>query len=114
AAELDATLVLLDPSEGAVGLQAQLHSLLATVEASRVMVVDVGGDVLAAGPEPTLRSPLADALALAGCAGLPVPVSVRVAGAGLDGELSPSTVLGYVRALGGAQSYRFSAEDMAV
>jgi hypothetical protein len=114
AAEIDATLVLLDPSEGAVGLQAQLRSLVATVDARRVVVVDVGGDVLAAGPEPSLRSPLADALALAACADLPVPVSVRVAGAGLDGELAPSTVLDYVHALGGSQSYRFSAEDMSV
>jgi hypothetical protein len=114
AAEVDATLVLLDPSQGALGLQAQLRSLVATLDGGRVVVVDVGGDVLAAGLEPSLRSPLADALALAGCADLPVPVSVRVAGAGLDGELAPSTVLGYVHALEGSQSYRLSAEDMAV
>ena len=59
----------------------------------RRRTVDVGGDVLAHGDEPELRSPLADALALAACADLGIPVDVLVVGAGLDGELTEDQVL---------------------
>ena len=50
-------------------------------------MLDVGGDILAQGDEPTLRSPLGDALTLAACCQLPVPVRLLIAGPGFDGEL---------------------------
>jgi len=109
--ELEATLVLLDPSRGAIGLRDQLRSLVRTMDAARIEIVDVGGDALAAGHEPGLSSPLADALALAGCSDQGVPVEVRVIGAGLDGELPASTVLDYVRLLGGTRAQRLSADE---
>jgi len=81
------------------------------MDADRIEIVDVGGDALAAGHEPGLSSPLADALALAGCSDQRVPVEVRVIGAGLDGELPASTVLDYVRLLGGTRAQRLSADE---
>lgn len=93
AAELPDTLVLLDPTGGAVGMRQQVARCVEIVGADAVTVVDVGGDAIARGDEPGLRSPLADALSLAACTDLPVPVTVLVAGPGLDGELSEAEVL---------------------
>jgi hypothetical protein len=111
AAELPATLYLLDASEGAVGLGAQLQELAATLRADRVLIVDAGGDILAAGHEAGLRSPLADSLILAAADGLDCDVQVLVAGLGLDGELSENVLLQRSARLGGTLAGRLSAED---
>jgi hypothetical protein len=109
AAQIDATVVLLDPSGGATGLRKQLRSLVGTTKAERIEILDVGGDILALGDESTLRSPLADALVLAAADRQRVPVEVRVVGAGLDGELPAATVDQYLRSLSGRQVGRLSA-----
>jgi hypothetical protein len=75
-----------------VGLAQQLDELAQLLNASAVTVVDVGGDILARGGEPGLRSPLADSMVLAALAQHPLPVRVLVTGAALDGELSPEYV----------------------
>ncbi|MCP2337940.1 DUF1152 domain-containing protein [Actinomadura rupiterrae] len=93
AAELGMPLFLLDPAGGATGLHAQIRELVTVTESRSVEVVDVGGDVLARGDEVGLRSPLADALILAACDELGLPVTVLVAGPGLDGELTEAEVL---------------------
>jgi hypothetical protein len=77
-----------------------------------VLLVDVGGDVVATGTEEKLRSPLADALALATLADFPVPVRVAVAGPGLDGELAASYVRSRCIALGGELLERLTAVDV--
>ncbi|MGW4647240.1 DUF1152 domain-containing protein [Kitasatospora sp. NPDC004289] len=87
AAELRPALGLLDPYGGAVGLARQLRDAAAHCGADRIDLVDVGGDVVADGTEPTLRSPLGDALALAACARSGLPTTVHVAGPGLDNEV---------------------------
>jgi hypothetical protein len=56
-------------------------------------VVDVGGDAVARGGEEGLRSPLADALTLAGASESGVPFDLYVIGPGADGELSAPEVL---------------------
>jgi hypothetical protein len=111
AAELPATLYLLDASEGSAGLGAQLQELAATVHADQVLIVDSGGDILAAGHEAGLRSPLGDSLALAAAAGLDREVQVLVAGLGLDGELPENMLLQRCARLGGTVAGRLSAED---
>ncbi|MFG2529844.1 DUF1152 domain-containing protein [Streptomyces sp. NPDC048516] len=92
AAELPQTFALIDPHHGAEGIVRQLEELVQHLEPDSVDLLDVGGDILAQGDEPTLRSPLADALTLAGCCELNFPVRLLVAGPGLDGEL-PADVL---------------------
>jgi hypothetical protein len=91
AAELDADLFLLDPRRGAAGLAGQLGELVSSLHAARVTIVDVGGDILAHGDEPTLRSPLADSLVLAATDSLD-HVQALVTGAGIDGELPENLV----------------------
>ena len=64
--------------------------------ATRIALVDVGGDVLAHGDEPGLASPLADAVLLAAARhlrGSGLRVVAGVFGAGCDGELTPAEVL---------------------
>jgi hypothetical protein len=86
AAHTDVPLFLMDPRRGGAGLRRQLAELVEITGAGRAVVVDVGGDILARGDEPGLRSPLADALALAAAEGLP-EIELVCLGLGLDGEL---------------------------
>jgi hypothetical protein len=87
AGSLPAQLFLLDASTGAVGLGRQIADVANHVKADELTVVDVGGDIVARGDEPGLRSPLADMLVLAGCVHSGLPTAVVVCGPGLDGEL---------------------------
>ncbi|QCX78654.1 hypothetical protein C9F11_25210 [Streptomyces sp. YIM 121038] len=94
AAELPHTFALIDPYAGAEGIARQLDELTIHFTPQTIDLLDVGGDILAHGDEPTLRSPLADALTLAACARARAAARIRllVAGPGLDGEL-PADVL---------------------
>ncbi|MFE9397157.1 DUF1152 domain-containing protein [Streptomyces flavidovirens] len=87
AAELPHTFALIDPHHGAEGITRQLEELTEHLTLESIDLLDVGGDILARGDEPTLRSPLADALTLAACCQLNAPVRLLIAGPGLDGEL---------------------------
>ena len=109
AGDLADTLVLLDPSHGAAGMRAQLTELVDTYRADTVTVLDVGGDAIARGDEPGLRSPLADALSLAATTGIDTPVDVMVAGPGLDGELPEADVL---HVIGQHPHLRLTAADV--
>lgn len=88
AAELPHTFALIDPHHGAEGITRQLEELVQHLTPESIDLLDVGGDVLARGGEPTLRSPLADALTLAACCQVNAPVRLLIAGPGLDGELA--------------------------
>ncbi|MFD3328490.1 DUF1152 domain-containing protein [Streptomyces sp. NPDC058701] len=93
AAGLGPRLGLLDPYDGARGLARQIDAAARWCRAGRIDLVDVGGDIVARGDEPTLRSPLGDALALAACAATGLPTTVYVAGPGLDNEVPPTELL---------------------
>jgi hypothetical protein len=109
AGDLADTLVLLDPSHGAAGMRTQLTELVGIYRPDGVTVLDVGGDAIARGDEPSLRSPLADALSLAATTRLDSPVEVMVAGPGLDGELREADVL---HVIGHRPLVRLSAADV--
>lgn len=79
---------LMNIRRGATHVRDQVRELHALHDFEEILVVDVGGDILARGDEDTLRSPTADGLALAGMYDAPVDVHVAVAGFGLDGELT--------------------------
>ncbi|AVH61066.1 DUF1152 domain-containing protein [Streptomyces dengpaensis] len=87
AGELPHTVALIDPLHGAEGITRQLEELIEHLAPESIDLLDVGGDILARGDEPTLRSPLADALTLAACCQANAPVRLLVAGPGLDGEI---------------------------
>ncbi|MFD5700629.1 DUF1152 domain-containing protein [Streptomyces lasiicapitis] len=94
AAELPHTFALIDPYAGAAGITRQLDELTAHFTPKSIDLLDVGGDILAHGDEPTLRSPLADALTLAACTHAKAAAHIRllIAGPGLDGELPADTL----------------------
>ncbi|MEO6859768.1 MAG: DUF1152 domain-containing protein, partial [Solirubrobacteraceae bacterium] len=80
------------PAQIAAGLAAAGERLGADL----ILFVDVGGDVLARGDEPGLRSPLCDAVMLAAAAQLAqdgVSVLLGIFGIGCDAELTNQEVL---------------------
>ncbi|MGW3565237.1 DUF1152 domain-containing protein [Streptomyces sp. NPDC000941] len=92
AEELPHTFALTNPYGGVRGMVRQIEELIDHLAPTSVDLLDVGGDILARGDEPTLRSPLADALSLAACARIDAPIRLLVAGPGLDGEI-PADIL---------------------
>lgn len=94
AAELPHTFALIDPGHGVKGVTRQLEELISHLEPESIDLLDVGGDLLARGDEPTLRSPLADALTLAACGQVNAPIRLLIAGPGLDGELPADDLRG--------------------
>ncbi len=78
------------------------------MEPTSIDLLDVGGDILARGDEPTLKSPLADALTLAACCQVNAPIRLLVAGPGLDGELP----IAQVHDLLGPHVHTFTAKDV--
>lgn len=103
--------LLLDPIAGAVGLSSQIAAAAQEYGADEILIVDVGGDILAAGHEPGLRTPLADSLVVAACAQTGLAVRVLVAGLGLDGELTEAELDRRAVELGAAPLTRVESED---
>jgi hypothetical protein len=84
--------VLVDPNPGPRAVAPALDDAAMKLGCSRIVLLDVGGDVLAHGDEPGLASPLADAVLLACARFLRTPAIGAVFGAGCDGELTPGEV----------------------
>src|SRR4051794_11351234 len=95
ATHLGQPVLLLDITGGPQALATGIAEAAKELECDAVVLLDVGGDVLAHGEEPGLASPLCDAIVLA--AGLFLSRSAEVIGAvygpGCDGELTPAEVL---------------------
>jgi hypothetical protein len=72
----------------------QIEELINELSPESIDVLDVGGDILARGDEPTLKSPLGDALTLAACAQVNADVRLLIAGPGLDGEIPAEDLRG--------------------
>lgn len=109
--------LLLDITRGPRAIANGLAEAATELECDVIVMLDVGGDVLAHGHEPGLASPLCDAIMLAAAASLAKPearsptdrgwrgeVLAAVYGPGCDGELSPDEVLERIRGLGGADA----------
>jgi hypothetical protein len=87
--------LLVDPHPGPAAVGRALAHAAGQLDADLVVLLDVGGDVLAHGHEPGLASPLADSVLLAAgpfIAAAGIPVLGAVFGAGCDGELLPTEV----------------------
>jgi hypothetical protein len=102
AALLEAPVLLVDPNPGPRAVAAGLDDAAERLGCDLLVMLDVGGDVLAHGDEPGLASPLADAVMLAACAHLRTRSVLAVFGAGCDGELTPAEVLERVAEVGRA------------
>ncbi len=106
ATHLAKPVLLLDITRGPQALATGLAEAAEELECDAVVLLDVGGDVLAHGDEAGLASPLCDAIVLA--AGLFLSRSHEVIGAvygpGCDGELTPAEVLERITALQSAEA----------
>jgi hypothetical protein len=105
AAFLDRPTVLIDIGAGAAAVADALATAVAVLQRDLTVFIDVGGDVLARGDEPGLRSPLCDAIMLAaaqrlGAAGHPVLLGIF--GIGCDAELTAAEVLARIAEVAGA------------
>lgn len=97
--------VLVDVNPGVPTVATGLAEAIAALKCDLLVLIDVGGDVLAHGDEPGLRSPLADAMMLAAAGRLSTsgqPVLLGVFGIGCDAELTPAEVLGRLAVVAGA------------
>ena len=89
---LDEEVVLIDINGGTQGVVSGLKAAVDALKVDLLVGVDVGGDSLASGSEPGLRSPLADAIMLGAFSLMQdegYSVIWSVFGFGSDGELSP-------------------------
>ncbi len=96
AAFLDRPTVLVTIDDGPAAVAAGLGRVLARLDRDLLVLIDVGGDVLAYGDEPGLRSPLCDAIMLAAASALVAaghPVLLGIFGIGCDAELTADQVL---------------------
>lgn len=107
-----ARIFLHDFEGGAEGLARQLQRLASALDVEKFVVVDVGGDIVARGPEPDLRSPLADSLTLAAALDTDIPTSVVVLGPGGDAELPEGEVLRLLAAIEGEMVGHISPDDV--
>jgi hypothetical protein len=117
AAHLGRPVALIDVNDGPAAIADGIAALAARLSCDLVVLLDVGGDVLATGAEPGLSSPLCDALMLAAADHLPDELTVLgcAFGAGCDGELTIAEVLGRIAevARAGAWSGTISPSDAA-
>jgi hypothetical protein len=96
AAFLGRDTVLVDPNPGPAVVGAALADAAVQLACDLVVLLDVGGDVLAHGGEAGLASPLADAVLLAAAPAIEsagIATIGAVFGIGCDGELTPDEVL---------------------
>lgn len=85
---VDIPTVVLDVSAGHQPLAASLNAVCVDLGIDLVIGVDAGGDVLATGSEPGLRSPISDAIGLLTLTEVDVASLVGMVGYGSDGELT--------------------------
>lgn len=95
--------VLIDVAGGTQSAAAGFAAAMTELDCDSLVLVDIGGDAIALGHEPTLASPLCDALMLAAA---PPESTLVILGAGCDGELRPSEVLERVAGLARAGAWR--------
>ena len=102
AEHLGRPVALVDVNGGPAAVGAAVTALADRLDCDLVVLLDVGGDVLADGSEPGLSSPLCDALMLAAAEHVPGRIATVgcAFGAGCDGELTALEVLTRVAALG--------------
>ncbi|WP_369024054.1 DUF1152 domain-containing protein [Nocardia cyriacigeorgica] len=106
-------LLLVDPTNGALGVAAQFRAASRIFDAEALILVDIGGDILAEGHEDGLRSPLADSLMLAAATQADLALHLLVAGIGLDGELTRDELRALLRRHDAVEAAQLGKEDVS-
>lgn len=88
ACQYDDNVILIDIGGGARGVAKGLDDACDQLDIDLVIGTDAGGDVLAAGDEPGIKSPLTDAVMLSVLTLLTVDTCLGMYGYGSDGELT--------------------------
>lgn len=88
ACRYDEEVVLIDIGGGARGVAAGLDDACNEIDIDLVVGTDAGGDVLGAGDEPGIESPLTDAVMLAALSSMETDACLGMYGYGSDGELT--------------------------
>ncbi|MEM2134050.1 MAG: DUF1152 domain-containing protein [Candidatus Freyarchaeota archaeon] len=86
--------IIVDVSKTAREISRGLQETAEKLDLNLIIGVDVGGDILASGSEPGLRSPLCDGTILAALSLLKIPTAIAVFGSGCDGELTLDELIG--------------------
>ena len=107
AAHLGRDTGLVDVNDGPESIGAALETIADRLGCGLIVLLDVGGDVLATGSEPGLSSPLCDALMLAAARHVRAEVEVIgcAFGSGCDGELTMAEVLDRIAVLGREENW---------
>lgn len=84
----DESVALIDITGGPPAVASGLETACETLDLDLVVGVDAGGDALARGGEPGLRSPIADGVGVAALDLASVPTMIGIYGWGSDGELT--------------------------
>lgn len=113
AGQLRLPLILLDPSRGVRGLARAIRESAHYFDCDQLIVVDVGGDILAGGHEPGLRSPIADFLSLAAAVESGLSTEILVTGLGLDSELNSDEMHARLEVLNARSSGRLTSTHYA-
>ena len=100
---LNQPIIYLDISKGVQPLVKDLTNVISKEHIEFILILDVGGDILAQGSEPGLRSPLADAMTLATVAQIKIPQAIGIFGLNSDGELTLDELDRYI--------YEFNKKD---
>ncbi len=108
--------LLIDITKGVDAIVEGLSSTCSILDIDLVVGIDGGGDVLARGREPNLRSPLCDSIMLASLRKLRKKNFIGVFASSCDGELSLEEVLNYLSDIamkgGLLGAYGMSREDV--
>jgi hypothetical protein len=80
--------IIVDVSKGVGDISRGLKETANNLDLDLIVGLDVGGDILASGEEPGLRSPLCDSTMLAALRFLKIPTIIAVFAPGCDGELT--------------------------
>lgn len=84
----DEQVVLLDLVGGTEGVTAGLDDACSRLDVDLIVGTDAGGDVLASGDKPGIKSPLTDAVMLSALSSVETDACLGVFGYGSDGELT--------------------------
>ncbi len=101
ASHVDNRTLVFDMSGGAPAVASSVATVVDRDDIDAVVGVDAGGDAIAVGDEPGIRSPITDAVGLSILEAVDAQTALGVIGFGSDGELGPAELTDAFESLAG-------------